>query len=86
MLAPREGVLTTRVNIFALALYLGMTIGQSAFANPQGPAVVHGAADFARPNANTLNVTNTPGAIINWQGFSIRANEVTRFIQNSASS
>ncbi|MDH3282773.1 MAG: filamentous hemagglutinin N-terminal domain-containing protein, partial [Gammaproteobacteria bacterium] len=28
-----------------------------------------------------MNVTNTPGAIINWKGFSIGANEITRFIQ-----
>ena len=33
-----------------------------------------------------LSVTNSPGAIINWQQFSIGANEATRFIQQSAAS
>jgi filamentous hemagglutinin family protein len=57
-----------------------------ACANPSGAQVVNGAVSFARPNASTLNVTNSPGAIINWQGFSIGASEVTRFIQQSAAS
>lgn len=54
--------------------------------NPTGPQVVSGTASFQHPSANTLNVTNSPGAIINWQGFSIGANELTRFIQQSSSS
>jgi filamentous hemagglutinin family protein len=58
----------------------------NAGANPTGPQVVNGTVSFARPNASTLNVTNSPGAIINWQGFSIGASEVTRFIQQSAAS
>ena len=55
-------------------------------ANPTGAQVVNGAVNITQPNANTLNITNSPGAIINWQGFSIGAGEVTRFIQQSASS
>ena len=31
-------------------------------------------------------MTNTPGAIINWQQFSIQKDEVTRFLQQNASS
>ncbi len=58
----------------------------AAWANPTGPQVVNGAATFQRPDARTLNVTNSPGSIINWQGFSIGANEITRFIQQSSSS
>ena len=52
---------------------------------PTGPTVVSGAATFDAVG-KTLTVTNTPGAIINWQGFSIRADEVTRFIQSGAAS
>ena len=48
--------------------------------------VAHGAASFARPDAATLHVTNTPNTVINWQGFSIGAGETTRFIQQSAAS
>ncbi len=47
--------------------------------------MVNGQASFAS-TANTLTVTNTPGTIINWQGFSIQQNEITRFAQQSASS
>jgi filamentous hemagglutinin family protein len=57
----------------------------AAYANPTGGAVANGSASFAR-SGSTLNVTNTPGAIINWQQFSIGQNEVTRFIQQSAAS
>src|SRR5581483_8441150 len=64
----------------------GCFAAPAAFANPTGPQVVNGAVSMVRPDARTLNVTNSPGAIINWQGFSIGAGEVTRFIQQSSSS
>ncbi len=54
-------------------------------ANPSAPSVVSGAATF-NAVGKSLTVTNTPGAIINWQGFSIRADEVTRFVQSGAAS
>lgn len=56
-----------------------------AQANPEGGVVVSGNASF-NAVGNTLTVTNTPGTIINWQGFSINANEVTHFAQQSAAS
>ncbi|MGH8688446.1 MAG: beta strand repeat-containing protein [Burkholderiales bacterium] len=56
-----------------------------ARANPSGPTVANGAASFAA-SGSKLTVTNTPGAIINWQQFSIQANEVTRFVQQNAAS
>lgn len=67
------------------ALISGL-ISTGALANPSGPTVVNGQVGFASPNAQTLNVTNSPGAIIHWQGFSIGAQETTRFIQQSAQS
>ena len=54
--------------------------GQLAYANPVGPVVANGQVTFAT-QGNLLAVTNSPGAIINWQGFSIAQNEITRFIQ-----
>ena len=54
-------------------------------ANPVGPSVVSGAATFNAVGKN-LTVTNSPGAIINWQGFSIRPDELTRFVQSGAAS
>ncbi|TAK46426.1 MAG: filamentous hemagglutinin N-terminal domain-containing protein [Betaproteobacteria bacterium] len=55
------------------------------FANPAGPSVVAGQASF-NTVGKSLTVTNSPNAIINWQGFSIGAGEITRFAQQSASS
>ena len=56
-----------------------------AYANPTGGSVVSGHADITT-SGKTVSVTNTPGTIINWQGFSIAADELTRFIQQSANS
>ena len=67
-------------------VFCGLLCGAAAHANPTGPTVAHGTAQFAGLGASTLDVTSSSNAIINWQGFSIDAGEVTRFIQPSASS
>ena len=64
----------------------GLLAGGASYANPTGHSVASGSAQFARPDANTLNVTTSSNAIINWQGFSIDSGEVTRFTQPSATS
>lgn len=56
------------------------------YANPLGPQVVHGQVSFEHPDANTLSITNTPGAIVNWQSFGINAGEITQFIQQGPNS
>ena len=71
---------------FLAGVLAGLLAGAAAHANPEGPTVVHGSAQFARPGANALDVTTSPNAIIHWQGFLIGAGETTRFIQPSASS
>src|SRR5450755_2600018 len=68
-----------------LTLALLFAFGGSASANPTGGTVVSGQASIAS-SGKTLSITNTPGTIINWQGFSIAPDELTRFIQQSASS
>jgi len=73
------------ISLFS-GVYFWLFAGISAYAKPQGPQVVHGQAGFSNPNPQTLNVTNSPNAIINWQGFSIQSHEVTRFIQQSPNS
>ncbi|MEQ8494784.1 MAG: filamentous hemagglutinin N-terminal domain-containing protein, partial [Gammaproteobacteria bacterium] len=73
---------TTRFLTFCYALAASAVAG----ANPRGAEVVHGSASFAMPNPHTLEVTNSPSAILNWQSFSIGAGETTRFIQDSAAS
>ena len=56
-----------------------------AWANPTGPAVAHGQASF-NTQGKLLTVTNSPGTIINWKGFSIGAGETTRFVQQNSAS
>ncbi len=71
------------ITTFCAAILFVFT--QTVQANPVGGSVVNGSAGFAT-SGNTLTVTNTPGTIINWQGFSINSNEVTNFAQQSAAS
>lgn len=65
----------------ALALLWPM----GALANPVDPQVISGQATF-NAVGRQLDIASTPGAIINWRGFSINAGEVTRFLQQSSSS
>ncbi|MCH7696730.1 MAG: filamentous hemagglutinin N-terminal domain-containing protein [Proteobacteria bacterium] len=67
-------------------LLLGLLSGTYTHANPNGAQVINGQVSFTNPQLNTLQITNSPGAIINWQQFSIQQNEITRFIQQSANS
>src|SRR5262245_20569890 len=60
-------------------------VAPAALANPTGANVVRGTAAIHQAG-NLLQITNSPNAIINWQSFSIGANEVTRFLQQSSSS
>ncbi len=78
--------------VFKVSTLLALTLSTFAFiptqlvhANPLNPNVTNGQASF-NTQGNTLTIKNTPGTIINWQDFSIGANEATRFVQQSASS
>jgi trimeric autotransporter adhesin len=51
-----------------------------------GQVVIPGSAQIGAPVNNALTVTNAPGAIINWQSFSIAPNELVRFVQQNAAS
>jgi filamentous hemagglutinin family protein len=73
-----------RALMVAAALHLAH--GGRALALPTGPQVAAGAAQFASPAANALQITNTPGTVINWQSFSIAPNELVRFVQQNAAS
>ncbi|MEI7970329.1 MAG: GLUG motif-containing protein, partial [Betaproteobacteria bacterium] len=68
-----------------LSLALAACFPVNGIANPLDPSVVSGGAQFHQ-HGNTLTVTNTPGAVIEWRGFSVGADEVTRFAQHSAAS
>ncbi|MDO8811761.1 MAG: MBG domain-containing protein [Gallionella sp.] len=60
-------------------------VAGKAQANGTDPTVVAGQAKFSTVGSS-LSITNSPGTIINWQGFSIGASEATRFIQQNAAS
>ncbi len=67
---------------------LGLAIAAcfgGAQANPVAPQVAAGQASFSQ-QGNVFTVANTPNTIINWRSFSVGADEVTRFVQQGASS
>ncbi len=57
----------------------------NALANPTGSQTVAGQVSTVS-SGNQLLITNSPGAILNWQSFSIMPGELTRFIQQSSTS
>lgn len=69
-----------------IGVLLGMVAALGAQANPQGAQVIHGQVTIGPGPGGALNITNSPGAIVNWQSFSVDNGEVTRFIQQSSSS
>ncbi len=69
-----------------LSFVTGLIASVSASANPQGAQVVSGSAVFANPTPQTLEITNSPAAVLNWQSFDIGKGETTRFIQQNAAS
>ncbi len=69
----------------ALAVAVACFLTGEAGANPTGAEVVAGQVDIVS-SPNQLLITNSPGAIINWQSFSILPGELTQFIQQNASS
>jgi filamentous hemagglutinin family protein len=77
--APMTGLRTALATAF-----LCMLAGEAA-ANPTGMQVVAGQVTTVT-SGNQLLITNSPGSILNWQSFSIMPGELTRFIQQSASS
>jgi filamentous hemagglutinin family protein len=81
---PRSKKPSFQLKPACAAVLLAFSVHQAG-ANPIGGSVVNGNASF-NTTGNTLTVTNTPGTIINWQGFSINSNEITHFAQQSASS
>ena len=75
----------TRLN-HAMSFALGLLASSPASANPDGMQVVTGTVTSTTPNSQTLEITNSPGAILNWQGFDIGTDEITRFIQQDTAS
>ncbi|HQM46703.1 MAG TPA: filamentous hemagglutinin N-terminal domain-containing protein, partial [Smithellaceae bacterium] len=74
-------VANTLVSVVTLFFFSTATV----FALPYGQQVVNGQVSF-NPQGNQLTITNSPNAIINWQGFSIGSSEAVRFLQQNSAS
>ena len=83
-MATRSKYGMLRVSKLALAVSLAFN-GAAQAALPTGAQVASGSAQIGTVG-NTMTVTNSPSAIINWQSFSIGQSEAVRFVQQSASS
>ncbi|MDD4963693.1 MAG: filamentous hemagglutinin N-terminal domain-containing protein [Gallionella sp.] len=70
----------------ALALMGGVFLTPLAMAGPVGGQVSAGAGTIAQTGVNTTITQSTQNLAINWQDFSIAANESVRFIQPSTMS
>ena len=85
------GVMTETTSLRPFARKRLIVIAVSAcftaegWANPTAPQVVNGSANVTQAG-KLLTVTNSNGAIINWNTFSIGAGEATRFNQPTAAS
>ena len=71
------------VIFFAILFFLPTAI---VMALPTGEQVEDGSATFERPDSNTLNVTTSNQAVINWNSFNIAQHETVNFIQPFSSS
>lgn len=76
---------TTQFRRKAVAFGVAMAIASPGYANPTGMSVVAGQAT-AQSIGNLMQITNTPGAILNWQQFNIDVGQTTQFIQQNAAS
>jgi filamentous hemagglutinin family protein len=75
-----------RLSIKLLPVLIASSLGSApAWANPTGAQTVSGQVSYST-SGNVLTITNSNGAIINWQNFSINGGETTRFIQQNANS
>ena len=71
----------------AAVILLAALAATSSHALPQNGSVAGGSATISQPNSTTMNINQTSGnAIINWQGYSIGANESVTYIQPGSSS
>ncbi|MDP2823202.1 MAG: GLUG motif-containing protein, partial [Sulfuritalea sp.] len=80
----RASGLSTTVRLGVAAVAACFIVGP-VLSNPVNPTVVNGTASFNQA-ANVLTVTNSNGAIIHWDKFSIKVGETTHFAQTAASS
>lgn len=82
MASLNRGVLDWR-SFRSVALWISLALGARAL--PENPSVTHGQVQISNPAAGILHLLqSTPQAIVNWNSFNIRPDEVVRFLQPDA--
>lgn len=87
-LATAYSGLSLKPLLHALCLaFMGvpMVHAPAVWAAPVGASVQAGTASITQQGLAT-QITNSPGAVINWQSFNIAPNELVKFIQQNANS
>ena len=86
----RSSLPARRLLAAALAAAFGQAPGAASaqtFALPSGPTVVRGTADIQlQGSGERMVITNSPNAVVNWNGFSIGRQNTVIFQQASAAS
>lgn len=88
MNANKRFTRSTSTPMFALrflTVALAVAFALKAHAAPTGGVVAAGSASISAQGGNTTVVQTTPGAVINWQGYSVGAAESVRYVQPSSS-
>lgn len=71
----------------AMAQIAFMLFSTTVWALPQSGTVVGGASAISQPNSTTMHINQTTDkSIINWQGYSIGANEKVQYFQPGSGS
>lgn len=86
MKLPPHFRLKTSALLFSAVLSSLLMSPVRANPNISDATIVTGTVTFAQPDASTLNITNSNGAIVDWSAFSIGAGEKTNFTQPNINS
>jgi hypothetical protein len=81
----RNAALLGTTAIVAIAFSANLLFSAAALGAPKGGTVIAGGASIAASGNTTNIVSTTNRAIINWQGFSLSANEIANFMQPTTS-
>ena len=82
-----KGALMHAGTLASALILLSVLAAATSHALPQNGSVAGGSATISQPNSTTMNINQASGtAVINWQGYSIGANESVKYIQPGSSS
>jgi len=74
------------ISAIIAALPAAVIAAPAANTLPSSPTVINGTVVMSQPAVNQMQLTNTPGAIINWNTFSIGSAAAVNFVQQGAAS